>query len=65
MAVSCTLSATPASICDGAGATLTWTTAGGPTSAVIDNGVGPVNPAGGTLVVFPTVTKTYTLTVSK
>jgi len=46
-APTCTLSANPAAITIGQSSTLQWTTANNPTSASIDNGVGPVNPADG------------------
>jgi len=45
--------------------TLTWTTTNTPTSARIDQGIGAVNPAGGSLSIpIPGVTTTYILTVS-
>ena len=55
-------SANPAAIVPGGASTLSWSTTGG-TSAVIDQGVGPV-PTSGAVVVRPTVTTTYTLTVT-
>lgn len=60
VAPTCTLS----SMVAGGSVTLTWTTANSPTSASIDQGIGAVNPAGGSLVIpLPLVTTTYTLTV--
>lgn len=61
---SCSLSATPGSIALGGSSILSWTTADGPTSATIDNGVGSVNPSGGSLSVSPTATTIYHLTVT-
>jgi len=60
----CSLSADPATIIPGGSSVLTWTTANTPTSAVIDNGVGSVDPAGGTTTVSPSVTTLYILTVT-
>ena len=60
----CTLSIDPTSITEGESATLTWTTTGSPTSAVIDNGVGAVDPTGGSVVVTPPTSVTYHLTVT-
>ena len=54
-------SAEPTSVRKGEAATLRWETKGG-TSAVIDNGMGPV-PAGGSRPVTPEKTTSYTLTV--
>jgi YD repeat-containing protein len=60
----CSLSASPTSILVGQSATLTWTSANA-SSASISNGVGSVSPvAGGSVVVTPGVTTTYTLTVT-
>jgi formylglycine-generating enzyme required for sulfatase activity/pimeloyl-ACP methyl ester carboxylesterase len=53
--------ANPSAISPGQSATLSWTSTGG-TSASIDNGVGAVAPSG-SLMVSPSVTTTYTLTV--
>lgn len=53
---------TPASITAGDSAKLSWTSTGG-TSASIDQGVGSVPSATGTVTVSPTVTTTYTLIV--
>lgn len=55
-------SASPASVSPGEAATLTWST-NGATSASIDQGVGPVPTSGG-VYVHPTVSTTYTLTVT-
>lgn len=55
-------SANPATVSAGGAATLSWSSTGG-TSAVIDQGVGPV-PTSGSVVVHPLVTTTYTLTVT-
>ena len=60
----CSLSGSPTGIVPGASSTLTWTTTNTPTTAGIDNGVGNVNPNGGSIVVSPTVTTTYILTVT-
>lgn len=54
-------SANPASVGTGEASTLSWASTGG-TSAAIDQGVGPV-PTSGSLVVHPSATTTYTLTV--
>jgi len=63
-APSCSLSASPTTILVGQSATLTWTSANA-SSASINNGVGSVTPvAGGSVVVTPGVTTTYTLTVT-
>jgi len=61
----CSLNATPTTI-DLAGdpVTLSWTTANSPTTAAINNGVGAVNPDGGSVVVHPTSSTTYVLTVT-
>ncbi|MBL8537075.1 MAG: RHS repeat protein [Hyphomonadaceae bacterium] len=59
-----TFSASPGTINAGASATLSWTSSGA-TSASIDNGVGGVTPvASGSVNVSPTVTTTYTLTLT-
>jgi hypothetical protein len=56
----CSLAAAPASIVQGATATLSWTTQNA-TSLLIDQGVGAVTPVtGGSRPVSPTVTTTYT-----
>jgi hypothetical protein len=60
----CTLSASLPTINLGGSSTLTWTTANSPVSAIIDNGIGAVNPAGGSLSVSPILTTTYHLTVA-
>lgn len=59
--VTVTLSAMPTTINAGQMATLTWT-ATNATSAMIDNGVGSVDPAGGSVTVTPQQTTTYTIT---
>ncbi|MBK8198176.1 MAG: RHS repeat protein [Acidobacteria bacterium] len=60
----CTLSASPSTILVGQSTTLTWTSANA-SSASINNGVGSVTPVvGGSVVVTPSVTTTYTLTVT-
>src|SRR5205823_2412364 len=63
-APTCTLTATPSSINQGFSSTLLWTTTNNPTSSSIDNGIGSVNPAGGSINVSPATTTTYTLTVT-
>ena len=55
-------SASPATVSAGGASTLSWSTSGG-TSATIDQGVGPVETSG-SVVVHPTITTTYTLTVT-
>jgi len=55
-------SATPASVSAGQASTLSWSTTGA-TSAAIDAGVGSVATSG-SVVVHPTSTTTYTLTVT-
>ncbi len=60
----CSLSGSPLGINPGDTATLSWTTTNTPTTASIDNGVGNVNPNGGSVLVAPTVTTTYILTVT-
>lgn len=55
-------SANPLSISPGETSTLTWSTTGG-SAASIDQGIGPVSTTGA-VVVRPTVTTTYTLTVT-
>jgi hypothetical protein len=50
------------SIAAGASATLSWASTGG-TTATIDNGVGKITPSGGSILITPGTTKTYTLTV--
>jgi len=57
-----TFTASPSTINYGSGSTLSWTSGGG-TSASINNGVGAVGLNSSTTV-YPTVTTTYTLTVS-
>jgi phospholipase C len=59
--VTVNLSASPQTINAGQMATLTWT-ATNATSAMIDNGVGSVDPAGGSVTVTPQQTTTYTIT---
>jgi len=59
-----TFSASPSGIGEGGSTTLSWTSAAA-TSASIDNGVGNVTPvAGGSVVVSPDTTTTYTLTLN-
>jgi phospholipase C len=59
-----TLTASPTSITNGQTATLTWATTNA-TSASIDNGIGAVNPpSGGSIIVQPSKTTTYTLTAT-
>jgi uncharacterized protein YvpB len=65
----CTLTASPSTITAGGSSTLNWTTANNPTGAVITAvpppDVGPVSPpTGGSTIVKPSSTTTYTLTVS-
>ncbi|MHB8799595.1 MAG: hypothetical protein ACYDBY_14135 [Thermoanaerobaculia bacterium] len=55
-------SANPAAISPGDASTLSWSTTGGDTAS-IDHGIGPVSTSG-SVVVRPTVTTTYTLTVT-
>lgn len=43
--------------------TLSWTTSGSGNTSSIDQGIGPVNNAGG-ITVFPSVTTTYTITTT-
>jgi YD repeat-containing protein len=58
------LSASPVAISSGGSSTLTWSS-NNATSASIDNGIGAVTPAsGGTVLVSPTTTTTYTLTLN-
>ena len=57
-----TFQALPPQITRGGCSNLSWTTTGA-TTLTIDQGVGPVSP-GGSVVVCPTVTTTYTLTAS-
>ncbi|AXE63946.1 hypothetical protein BBF93_06730 [Hyphomonas sp. CACIAM 19H1] len=60
----CTLIATPATLTLGETTTLSWTSANA-TSAAIDNGIGAVSPvAGGSIVITPSASGTYTLTVN-
>ncbi len=54
--------ANPASVSLGGASTLSWSTTGGATAS-IDHGVGPVTTSG-SVVVYPNVTTTYTLTVT-
>lgn len=56
-------SASPASITQGSSSTLSWSGSNA-TSASIDNGVGSVNPSGGSVNVSPSATTTYTLTLT-
>lgn len=60
----CTLLATPSTVAQGGSVILSWNTQNTPTSASIDNGIGSVNPAGGSVIVNPTTTTTYHLTVT-
>lgn len=58
------LSASPAAISVGGSSTLTWSSLNA-TGASISNGVGAVTPvAGGTVIVTPAATTTYTLTLT-
>lgn len=60
----CTLIATPATLTLGETTTLSWTSANA-TSAAIDNGIGAVSPvAGGSIVITPSASGIYTLTVN-
>jgi len=59
----CSIFSSPGTINPGDTSTLTWTTANTPDTADIDNGIGSVNPLGGTVDVTPTTTTTYVLTV--
>ncbi len=61
-APACTLSASPNSIQQGGSSTLTWTTSNA-TSVSIDNGIGGV-ATGGSYVVAPSQSTTYTLTAT-
>jgi hypothetical protein len=63
--VVCSLSASPTSFTSPGSSTLTWTTSGSPTSASIDQGIGPVSTSGGSISVSPSTTTTYRLSVSK
>src|SRR5579862_5264820 len=63
MPVSATLMASPAMINAGQTATLSWTTTNA-TAAQIDNGIGTVTPAGGSVTVTPSQTTTYTITAT-
>ena len=63
MAPSCTLTAVPSTISQGGMTTLSWTWANA-TSLSIDQGVGLVAPAGGSVAVFPATTTTYTATAT-
>ena len=59
------LTASPASALLGATSTLTWTVSGGATSCSIDNGIGAVSTAGGSVGIGAiSTTKTYTLSCS-
>jgi hypothetical protein len=60
----CSLSGSPLTITLGDSSTLSWTTTGTPDTATIDNGVGSVDPSGGSVSVSPTETTTYILTVT-
>ena len=62
-APSCTLSAVPSTISQGGMTTLSWTSANA-TSLSIDQGVGLVAPAGGSVAVFPATSRTYTATAT-
>jgi len=59
----CTLDANPASIITGASSILSWTTTNATTFS-IDQGVGSLSTANGSVTVSPSVTKTYTLTAT-
>lgn len=59
----CTLDANPASIITGASSILSWTTTNATTFS-INQGVGSLSTANGSVTVSPTVTKTYTLTAT-
>jgi len=59
----CSIFSSPGTIHPGDTSTLTWTTANTPDTATIDNGIGSVNPLGGSVDVTPTTTTTYVLTV--
>ena len=56
------ISAIPSTIGKGQSSTLLWSTKNAG-SAIIDHGIGPVNPAGGSIEVFPSQSVTYTITV--
>lgn len=56
--------ATPSSIAAGATATLAWSGVSDATTCSIDNGVGTVLCANGSVAVTPTATTTYTLTAT-
>ena len=58
------LTATPASIVQGASSTLTWNAITGATSCTIDNGIGVVACSAGSKAVTPATTTTYTLTAT-
>lgn len=55
--------ATPSTVAPGGTATLSWSTSGA-TSVSIDNGIGTVNQASGSVVVSPDGTTAYTLTAA-
>lgn len=61
--LSCTLTATPSTIAQGATAGLAWTTTSA-TSASLDNGIGSVSIGSGSATTTATTTTTYTMTVS-
>ncbi len=62
--VSASLSANPATILAGQSTDLQWAAGGEWQSASLDNGIGNLSGGSGTYNVSPTVTTTYTLTVS-
>ena len=65
-ALTCTLTATLSSINTGGSSVLSWTTTGVATSFTVDQGIGAVTPVlGGSQTVTPTISTTYTGTVSK
>lgn len=59
----CTLNANPTSIITGGSSILSWTTSNA-TSISIDQGIGAVSTANGSVTVTPATTKTYTLTAT-
>ncbi len=63
-APTCSLNGSPLTIAAGQSATLSWTTTGTVTSGSIDNGVGAVTVPTGSVMVSPSVTTTYHLTVT-
>lgn len=61
----CTMTISPSTIFAGSSATIAWSTSAGATSFSIDNGVGSVTPvSAGSVTVHPSVSSTYTGTVS-